>query len=307
MDKRRFRSVLVVFACALFLLDASIASATFHIAHISEVMTSYNGSADVQFVEITMDALGQNLVSGTKLNVFDTSGDFVATVLTVPSNVSSGNGRSWIMATPGWETDTGVSADFTFPNASLPEGGGMICWGKPGTTPTPVSCPLSGIPYVDCIAYGTYSGPTNSCIGTPTPLTPDGHSLQKVGAGTDNNANDFVCADTATPTNNANETASMPATTPCSAATTTLPGATTTTVSVTSTTLPGGTLCGDANGDDAITASDALAALRTAVGTGTCSLALCDVDDNGSVSASDALRILQRAVGTNIELTCPVA
>jgi hypothetical protein len=54
-----------------------------------------------------------------------------------------------------------------------------------------------------------------------------------------------------------------------------------------------------------VTATDALLALKAAVGTATCNPCRCDVDDSGSLSASDALRILQAAVGLDSALTCP--
>lgn len=78
-----------------------------------------------------------------------------------------------------------------------------------------------------------------------------------------------------------------------------LPGCTTTT-----TTLPA-VLCGDANGNGMIQASDALLALRAAVGSSQCDLAACDVNDSGKVTASDALSILKAAVGQAVELHCP--
>lgn len=53
-----------------------------------------------------------------------------------------------------------------------------------------------------------------------------------------------------------------------------------------------------------ITASDALHALRTAVGTKECALCLCDTDDSRVITASDALRILKKAVGLEVELNC---
>jgi hypothetical protein len=63
--------------------------------------------------------------------------------------------------------------------------------------------------------------------------------------------------------------------------------------------------CGDPNGDRRYTASDALLALRAAVGSGTCPLCLCDLDDSGGVTASDALAILRNAVGAAVGLSCP--
>jgi hypothetical protein len=53
-----------------------------------------------------------------------------------------------------------------------------------------------------------------------------------------------------------------------------------------------------------VTASDALFTLKTAVGTQTCELCLCDVDQSGSVAATDALIVLKFAVGQNVELSC---
>ncbi|HYB98802.1 MAG TPA: CAP domain-containing protein [Candidatus Limnocylindrales bacterium] len=52
-------------------------------------------------------------------------------------------------------------------------------------------------------------------------------------------------------------------------------------------------------------ASDALSTLRTAVGSGSCEMCVCDVNDNGAVTASDALTILKAAVGHDIALDCP--
>jgi hypothetical protein len=110
------------------------------------------------------------------------------------------------------------------------------------------------------------------------------------------------------------------ATTTTSTTTTT----TTTTVTTTSTTLPTTTTssmptsssstsstttipeyCGDANHDGDVTASDALAALRTAVGLPQCELLDCDIDGNFAVTANDALAVLRMAVGFVIPGACP--
>ncbi len=62
--------------------------------------------------------------------------------------------------------------------------------------------------------------------------------------------------------------------------------------------------CGDMDSDGAVTASDALAALRAATGTGTCALQVCDVDGSGDVSATDALKILEYALDPAVSMTC---
>jgi len=74
-------------------------------------------------------------------------------------------------------------------------------------------------------------------------------------------------------------------------------------VVTTTTTLPA-VDCGDASADGTVTASDALAALRTAVGNGTCDLCICDTDSSGTIAASDALRVLRAAVGQVVSLDC---
>jgi cysteine-rich repeat protein len=94
--------------------------------------------------------------------------------------------------------------------------GGMVCWGAPGISPPDPSTWDRTVfnNYVDCVAYGTYAGPSNALIGTPHPLDPVGHSLERVALGADN-ASNFACADPAGPENNAPTAASLPATTPC--------------------------------------------------------------------------------------------
>jgi hypothetical protein len=65
------------------------------------------------------------------------------------------------------------------------------------------------------------------------------------------------------------------------------------------------TACGDAADPTGLFASDALAVLRGAVGSGSCSECYCDVDHSGKVVAGDALAVLRHAVGQNVDLECP--
>jgi hypothetical protein len=196
----------LVVTCLLATMGARSSDAAFHLAVIDEVMASYNGDVSSQFVEIRMLAGGQGVVGGSKLSVFDANGDFSSVVLDVPSNVTGGTDLRWIMGTAQFATDSGLTPDFTFPGG-LPTDGGMVCWGKPGDQTVASQ-------YVDCVAYGTYSGPSNTHIGTPTPLTPVGHSLVRTGD-TGDNVGDFACADPATPENNSLEIANLGATTSC--------------------------------------------------------------------------------------------
>jgi len=64
-------------------------------------------------------------------------------------------------------------------------------------------------------------------------------------------------------------------------------------------------LCGDANVDGTIAATDALVALQAGVGAAECLQCRCDVNAAGGVSATDALLILSAAVGQPVMLDCP--
>jgi hypothetical protein len=277
---------------AAIVIGTPAAHANFHLSEIDEFMVAYDNNPAVQFVEIVMKSGGQNVVTGSKLATFDATGSFTGIALTVSSNVTSGADRRWLMATPGFQSVTGLDADFLFASA-LPVVGGMICWGKPGATE---SNPGS---YVDCVTYGNYVGPGNIHTSAPNPLAPYGFSLRRSGD-TDDTSTDFGCADPADPENNDLVTVDMPATTACSSGSTT----TTTASPTTTTTLVGTPLCGDGNDDGNVTATDALFALNTSVGAGSCPLCRCDVDSSGGVTATDALRLLNAAVGVPVSLNC---
>jgi hypothetical protein len=64
-------------------------------------------------------------------------------------------------------------------------------------------------------------------------------------------------------------------------------------------------LCGDATGDLDITATDALFVLSVSVGLETCEVCICDTNASGSVNVTDALAILRTAVGSGSPTTCP--
>jgi len=183
---------------------------------IDEVMTSYGGDPNVQFVEISMLAIGQNSVANSVLGVFDASGNFVQDVLVVPSNVpNAGAGVRWIMGTSAFQTLSGLTPDFVIP-ANLPTTGGMVCWGAPGVIP-PANTGWSRTNFgnwVDCLAYGTYAGPSNILIGNRSPFDADGHSLMRISE-TNDNATDFTCVDPADPMNNAGALALLDPTARC--------------------------------------------------------------------------------------------
>lgn len=202
-------------------------AAAHHLAEISELMVGFNGNPQVQYVEINQRALGQNIVMNSRLAAFGPSGNFLGVALLVPGNVpNSGDGVRWVMATPQFEAESGIQADFVFSPGILAPSAGMICWGSPGLVPPDPSTwdPTNPNNYVDCLAYGNYtgfapSGPANpagpgDCERSLTRTTPATFDSQIPPMDTwadGNNATDFVLA-VPSPTNNAGQTGALVAT-----------------------------------------------------------------------------------------------
>jgi hypothetical protein len=64
-------------------------------------------------------------------------------------------------------------------------------------------------------------------------------------------------------------------------------------------------LCGDANRNLDISASDALFALAVSVGFESCDPCICNTNNDATISAVDALAILRTAVGSGPTMNCP--
>lgn len=200
---------------AILLLVAAPVQALFHFAHISEIMASYDDDDTVQFVEVEMASASQNFISSAVIAVFDADGTYLTDLIVFPSDVAnSGAGVTFIVGTSNFQTLSGLTPDFIAASADLPTGGGMVCFGGGGGVvpqDPPVWDRTLVESYVDCLAYGNYTGVTKTASGNPTPLLPVGHSLTRV-SDTDDNETDFDCGDPATPTNNGGTSVNMNAT-----------------------------------------------------------------------------------------------
>jgi hypothetical protein len=232
---------------AVVLATGGLASGAFHFALIDEVMSGVGADPSVQYVEIRMLSAGQILVADTRLTIFSCDGTTKTQLLLVPSNVgNSGVGTRWIMATPSFAAAACINPDFTF----TPPGGhpgifptcGMVCWGAPyGTFPPPPASWNLEDPdqYIDCLAYGGYTGPVPS-TGYTTANAADflggTMSLTRSGGSTRFNSQEFAPA-APTPRNNAGLDGTLGATCPTPTTSTTTPGASTTS---TTTTVTGG-------------------------------------------------------------------
>lgn len=270
----RRRWISVAFATAILFLTPSRSSGLFHVSVINQLMTSYACDPTVQFLEIRMLFSLQNFVTNGVVGAFDASGAYIGDVLIVDHDVAqSGAGVTWLLGTSQFATVSGVTPDFVIP-PTLATGGGMVCWGAPvGSNFKPVAPATwdhtNPQNYVDCLAYGNYSGPSNSHIGTPTTLTADGHSLLRGGT-TNNNSADFAVADPATPKNNTGTAASLPATGACSTPSPTASPATNPTMTPTVPPTPVGTqtsgCVGDCNDDGSVTVDELLTLVNIALG-----------------------------------------
>ncbi len=67
-----------------------------------------------------------------------------------------------------------------------------------------------------------------------------------------------------------------------------------------------GQLCGDADGNGAVTLSDGVQVLRRAAGLSSpCGESTCDMDGNGDVTLSDGVNVLRDAAGLPVTRDCP--
>jgi hypothetical protein len=230
---------LIALGIAIVAWVAQPVSAAFHFAHIAEVHTSLNGDPGAQYVEIEMEEIVQYFVENSVLHAWDCAGESLGDLLLVPGNVvNHGLGVRWIMATD--DPIGGVAPDFVIPTAGMPVDCGQVCWGAPdeGLLPADPETWDHTDPtnYVDCLAYGGYTGPTHPGSGTPTALVPtDAFSLTRV-ADTGSNLADFALQ-CPTPENNDGEIGAPDE--PCENPTTTT---TTPTTSTTTTTVPVSTI-----------------------------------------------------------------
>lgn len=230
-------------AVGLSLVASVPAPALFHIAVIDEVMSACGDDPSFQYVEIRTTSAGQVEVADTRLAAFSCDGSVVNRLLLVPGNIGNGvAGARWIIGSPAFEARAGIAPDFVmsdadpgiFPNC------GQICWGAPGVLPPDPSTwdPTDPANYVDCVAYGPYTGPLRFGAGDPLTILPNNgsQSLTRTGPSAFDNA--FALA-TPSPTNNAGQAGTVTGCSPAGGGTTT-----TTTVGggggTTSTTTTGG-------------------------------------------------------------------
>jgi hypothetical protein len=150
---------------------------------IDEVLGSWQGDDDVQFIELLMQAPGQGQLSdgggvrGAAELILDGATGSVATrqVFTFTHDVTRTEaGARVLIATRALAGLTGLEPDFVLPPGMLAPRAGRVCYrvNAPQDDPNTVGV-------VDCVAYGDFTG-DNGAFGPPTSITPDDRSLQRI-------------------------------------------------------------------------------------------------------------------------------
>jgi hypothetical protein len=171
--------VVAVGAMALLGKGAPPADAAFHCMRVAAVMGGAFGDADIQYVELRMNAGGQNVVGGHDITFRNATGALQATFV-FPSNVASGaNGASILIATAEFDAISSVEPDFLFSDGTVVDPDTLMTVPQnttgAGNLNHPIQAPdgkvafeeqltacLGSGPPVDSVAYGdNYTGPVD--------------------------------------------------------------------------------------------------------------------------------------------------
>ncbi|HET7903658.1 MAG TPA: FlgD immunoglobulin-like domain containing protein [Candidatus Eisenbacteria bacterium] len=175
----------VVFALAALLAVAFVAAgaapparAAFHLIEINKVLTSYNGDATIQAVELRYMSGSQNLVSGMSIRSYDAAGVALATHGTFAANLPASGAiadRKILCATSAFAATFGITPDLVIA-AGLPLSTGQVSFEEPGCS-------------VNTVAYGDVAVVVNG--SSSAPAIPSG--LAYVLARTASNATSPFC------------------------------------------------------------------------------------------------------------------
>ncbi|HEU4724965.1 MAG TPA: hypothetical protein VFU59_06650 [Candidatus Eisenbacteria bacterium] len=174
--RRRLVPLLAAAAILSLVFAPAPARATFHLVEVNKILTSYNGNAAIQAIELRMISGGQNLVNGVSIRSYDAAGVLLATHGTFAANVASGVAdRKILCATSGFAAQFGITPDLVIA-AGLPLATGQVSFET-------AAC------LVNAIAYGDVTVPRNGT--TSAPAIPSG--LAYVLARTVNNTTTVSC------------------------------------------------------------------------------------------------------------------
>jgi len=144
---------------ATLMLSSPLVYASFHNMKVVEVFPGTALAPNAQYVVLQMWSANQNSVGGHQVTVYNSAGALLGTgTFTFPGAVSAGSNQDKILiATPEATAFFGLNADLTM-TALIPKTGGKVCF---DASP------------IDCVAWGSFSGPSNTTVGlVGPPLNP---------------------------------------------------------------------------------------------------------------------------------------
>jgi hypothetical protein len=149
-------------AIAALLIAAPAAQATFHEIFIREVKAG--GAADDSYVVLQAYKSGQNHVGGHAITAYDAAGGTLGTFPFTGTLANGQNQMTILVADTAYASSfpTGPAPDGTEASFDLDPAGGAVCW--------------EGL---DCVAWGSFSGPLPSPAGTPAAAIPGGSALRR--------------------------------------------------------------------------------------------------------------------------------
>lgn len=176
--RRLVFALAALLAIALLAGAAPPARAAFHLIEINKILTSFNGDATIQAVELRMMAGSQNLVSGMSIRSYDAAGVALATHGTFAVNLPAGGAladRKILCATSAFAAAFGITPDLVIADG-LPSATGQVSFEEPGC-------------FVNAVAYGDVTVVVNG--SSSSPAIPSG--LAYVLARTASNATNPFC------------------------------------------------------------------------------------------------------------------
>ena len=148
-------------------------AANFHLFTINELYSNADGT--VQFLEMTANSPGQQVVNGHTLRI--TLGQFGTTLntFTVPGNLPGDTaGHRVLFGTQGFAALGIVTPDYVVPNNFFPLGNGTVNWGENSDTWTYSGLPADGSHSLDRAGGTPVNSPQNFAgqMGTVVPPPP---------------------------------------------------------------------------------------------------------------------------------------
>lgn len=155
-------AALILVACLSGPPPCDAESQSFHLVEINKILVGYNGNTNIQAVELKMILGAENLVAGTSIAVYDSTGALKSTLGTFAGNVTNAlAGERILCATAAFRDAFGITPDLLL-TPGLAMVTGQVAFEKP-------TC------RINTVAYGNVPVPLTGTTSA-SPLPPQGAS-----------------------------------------------------------------------------------------------------------------------------------